>query len=117
MKRLIPASIILVLIIVLCFCSHILVDNICDKALNDIDKYYNKTISAQDIQKSWQDKKEKLSLFVNHGFLDEISIYIGQLTVVDTDIKSPDFETIYKNIQTIMYMIKEEQRFAPHSFY
>lgn len=117
MKRLIPAAIILIFIITLCISSHLLVDNICDKTLNDIDNFYNKVISAQDLQDSWQNNKAKLSLFVNHGFLDDISIYIGQLTVSDNDIKSPEFEAIHKNIQSIMYLIKEEQRFAAHSFY
>lgn len=117
MKRLIPAIIILLFIIIMCFYSHILVDSICSKTLDDIENFYNKKITAQDIQNSWQNQKELLSLFVNHNFLDEISIYIGQLTVADADLKSPEFETIYKNVQTILYMIKEEQRFAPHSFY
>ena len=117
MKRLIPATIIFIFIISLCFSSHVLVYKITNKTLDDIDSFYNKTISAKQLQQSWQKNKEKLSLFVNHGFLDDISVYVGQLTIADADIKSPEFETIHKNILTIINMIKEEQRFASHSFY
>ena len=117
MKRLIPATIILVFIITICTIANILVEQNLNQALEDINKFKNKTISAQQLQESWNNKKENLSIFVNHGFLDDISIYIGQLMVSDSDIKSPEFETTYKNIQTIMHAIKEDQRFAPHSFY
>lgn len=117
MKRLIPAALILVFIILLCVSANLLINDICDDTLEDINRFHNKTITAQFLQKIWKTNKEKLSLFVNHGFLDEISVYIGQLTVSDADIKSPEFETIYKNIQTILLIIKEEQHLAPHSFY
>ena len=117
MKRLIPATLILIFIVSLCFYSHVMVNKLCNKTIEDINNFYNKTISVRQLQEKWQKNKEKISLFVNHGFLDDISVYVGQLAVSDSDIKSPEFETVYKNIKTITHMIKEEQRFAPHSFY
>ena len=116
MKRLIPAAIILVFIVFLCVFSHTHVNRICDKTLSDVQKYYNQKISANDLEQSWKHNKEKLLLFVNHSFLDKISIYIGELTVLN-DNKNNYFNDAYINIQTILSMIKEEQQFAAHSFY
>ena len=116
MKRLIPATIILVFTISLCICSHILVDRACDNTLKDINDFYNQTINAQSLQNSWQKRKEKMALFVNHSFLDEISLYMGQLAVYN-DFNSEYFEHTLKNIQTTLSMIKAEQQLSAHSFY
>lgn len=117
MKRLIPAGIILVFLISICIFSNIYVDRICEQALDDIKAYHNKEISATSLEGSWNHQKEKMSLFVNHGFLDKISVYIGQLTLTENKDNHPESDTIYKNIQTVLSLIKEEQKFELHSFY
>ncbi len=116
MKRLIPAAIILVFIISICIGSHICVDHACRKTIDDIENYQNKNITAAQLENSWKKRKEQMSLFVNHGFLDKISVYIGQLTI-STDDNSPEFDTVYKNIESVISLIKAEQEFALHSFY
>lgn len=117
MKRLIPAGIILIFIISVCIFSNIYVDRACEQTADDINAYYNQTISADTLQSSWNRQKEKMSLFVNHGFLDKISIYIGQLTLTENKDNPPESDAIYKNIQTVLSLIKEEQEFDLHSFY
>lgn len=116
MKRIFPAIIILVITICLCICSYIYVTRECDATNDDIDKFLQNKISSLDLQNSWQERKEKLSFFVNHGFLDDMSLYIGQLSVYD-DQNSERFDLILKNIDTLLSMIKQEQHFATHSFY
>ncbi len=116
MKRLIPAAIILVFIISICICAHICVDRACQKTIDDIENYRNKNITAAQLENSWKKRKEQMALFVNHGFLDKISVYIGQLTI-STDDNSSEFDTIYKNIKSVISLIKAEQKFALHSFY
>lgn len=116
MKRLIPATVILIFIISLCFTSHFLVNKICNQTIEDINKFRDKSTSAQNLENTWKKSKEKLSIFVNHGFLDDVSVYISQLTLFTAD-NSSQFDTIYKNIETMIDMIKEEQRLATHSFY
>ena len=64
-----------------------------------------------------QEQKENMSLFVNHGFLDKISIYIGQLTVASSNDTSPELNAVYKNIESVLVLIKAEQKFGLHSFY
>lgn len=116
MKRLIPATITLVLIFILCIYSNIFIKRACDNTLEDIKNFQNQTISAKTLQNTWQKRKEKMSFFINHGFLDDISLHIGQLSVENSK-NSEYYAHIYKDIETILSMIKEEQRLSAHSFY
>lgn len=117
MKRLIPAGIILIFIVSLCIFSHLYVDRICEQTLDDINAYYNQIITADTLQNSWQQRKEQMAIFVNHGFLDKISVYIGQLALTTEENNHSASDTVYKNIQTVLSLIKEEQKFELHSFY
>ncbi len=117
MKRLIPALIIIVLVIAVCFWAQIHVDNACRETLIDIENFRNKTITGAQLEEKWQEQKENMSLFVNHGFLDKISVYIGQLTVAATDETSLELNAVYKNIESVLSLIKAEQKFGLHSFY
>ncbi|MBR5473748.1 MAG: DUF4363 family protein [Clostridia bacterium] len=117
MKRLIPAVIILVLTVSVCVFSHIYVNDICDQTLTSVENYYNKSISPHQIETTWEEQKEKMSLFVNHDFLDKISIYVGQLTINENIDNSPERDITYKNIKSVLKLIKEKQKFELHSFY
>ncbi len=116
MKRLIPAVIILVFIISICVVAHICVDRACEKTLDDIEVFYNGGITADQLENRWKERKEQMALFVNHGFLDKISVYMGQLTLA-TDDNSHELNAVYKNIKSVLSLIKAEQKFALHSFY
>ncbi|MBQ8741493.1 MAG: DUF4363 family protein [Clostridia bacterium] len=117
MKRLIPATLIFIFIIAVCIGAHMYVDNACDQTINDIENYYNQSITGDELEEKWQERKENMALFVNHNFLDKISVYIGQLTLTEEEDNSPEFDTVYKNIESILELIKAEQKFALHSFY
>lgn len=116
MKRLIYAVIVLVIALSLTFYSHIAVKNYCKETHDDINQFYNQKISAEQLEKSWNKRKEKMSAFVNHEFLDQISLYIGQITLGDNN-EDENFSTAQKNIETLLTMIKDEQRLAAHNFY
>ncbi len=117
MKRLIPAGIIFVLVIAVCITAHTFIDRACDKTIVDIEKFYNEEIDAAQLEKIWKDRKEEMSLFVNHEFLDEMSLYIGQLTLSSKEDNIPELDMTYKNINTTLSLIKAEQTLALHSFY
>lgn len=117
MKRLIPAAIILIFLIILCVSAHFFVINACDLILNDVNDFCNQKITAIALENSWTKRKEQLALFVNHSFLDKISVYIGQLTLANTQDASYNVEAVRQNIQSIIELIKAEQKFAWHSFY
>ncbi len=117
MKRLIPAGIIFVLVIAICITAHKFIDQSCEKTIVDIERFYNEEISGKELEKIWKDRKEEMSLFVNHEFLDEMSLYIGQLTLSSEEDNIPELDMTYKNINTTLSLIKAEQTLALHSFY
>ena len=117
MKRLTPAVIILVLTVSMCILSHMYVERICDQTLINVENCYNKTISHEQLKSSWEEQKENLSIFVNHDFLDKISIYIGQLAINENTDNIPERDATYKNIKSVLELIKEEQKLELHSFY
>lgn len=114
MKRLIPAAIILIFIITVCIGANIYVNKNCDLTLEYINEYRNNKITNTKLEDFWQERKEKMSLFVNHGFLDKITVYIGQLAASE-DLSDSDI--VYKNIESVLNLIRTEQEFALHSFY
>lgn len=114
MKRLVPAVIILVFVVIICIVANVYVKQKCDITLEYINKYRAGEIDSQQLESFWQEHKEKLSLFVNHDFLDKITVYIGQLTLKENEI---NFDVTYKSIESVLKLIKAEQEFALHSFY
>lgn len=116
MKRLVPAAIVLIFTICICFVSFICVEKSCSKTLQDIENFYNNNITDTELKEHWQNRKEIMSLFVNHSFLDKITIYISQLTVIP-DSNITEINAIRQSIEAILSIIKDEQKLTAHSFY
>lgn len=116
MKRLIYAIIILIFLFTLTIYSHFSIDRYCSETITDIKNFSSQKISSDKLTRLWNDRKEKMSAFVNHDFLDQISLYIGQMTLGNND-EDENFSVAYKNIETLLTMIKAEQRLSTHSFY
>ena len=116
MKRLFYAAIILIALFLLTFYSHTSVTNQCIDTSNDINDFKAQKISSETLTKSWHERKEKMSLYVNHDFLDQITLYIGQITLGDNR-EDENFIVACQNIETLLTLIQEEQKLAAHSFY
>ena len=116
MKRLIYAAIAFFLLLSLTVYSHISVDRHCNATLKELKEFQNQTIAGETLTQSWTRRKEKMSAFVNHDFLDQISLYVGQITLGNSN-KDESFAVAYKNIETLLSMVQQEQRLALHSFY
>ena len=126
MKRLIPASIMIIFIAALCIYSNVYVNRACEQTVIDIEQYYENCFSnsgstietlSQNLENNWQKRKETLELFVNHSFLDKISLYIAQLPVLAQSGNETQFILVCENIKELTEQICEEQKFALHSFY
>ena len=126
MKRLIPASIMIIFIAALCIYSNVYVNRACEQTVTDIEQYYENCFSnsdgtietlSQNLENNWQKRKETLELFVNHSFLDKISLYIAQLPVLAQSGNETQFILVCENIKELTEQICEEQKFALHSFY
>lgn len=126
MKRLIPASIMIIFIAALCIYSNVYVNRACEQTVTDIEQYYENCFSnsdstietlSQNLENNWKKRKETLELFVNHSFLDKISLYIAQLPVLAQSGNETQFILVCENIKELTEQICEEQKFALHSFY
>ena len=126
MKRLIPASIMIIFIAALCIYSNVYVNRACKQTVTNIEQYYENCFSnsgstietlSQNLENNWQKRKETLELFVNHSFLDKISLYIAQLPVLAQSGNETQFILVCENIKELTEQICEEHKFALHSFY
>ena len=126
MKRLLAAAIMLIVIITLCISSNLYVTHACQDTAKAVQNYYEQIFDAENADKNklskelealWHNKKERLELFVNHGFLDEISICISQLPIYAKTGDKNRALIICENIKELCEQIEEEQKFAAHSFY
>lgn len=116
MKRLIYAVLVFILLLSLTIYSHVSVDRHCNTTLKEVKDFQNQTITGEALAQSWSAHKEKMSAFVNHDFLDQISLYINQISLGYSN-KDENFAVACKNIETLLSMIQQEQRLALHSFY
>ena len=69
MKRLIPASIMIIFIAALCIYSNVYVNRACEQTVIDIEQYYENCFSnsgstietlSQNLENNWQKRKETL---------------------------------------------------------
>lgn len=106
----------MIALISLAFYSHFAVNRYCNDTINDVQNFASNNITSDTLTKSWNKRKNKMSIYVNHDFLDQITMYIGQMILGDNH-EDENFKTAYKNIETLIKLIREEQKFAAHSFY
>ncbi len=126
MKRLIPACILSVVIICSCILGQITVKKYCNSVYDDIkeckeDFIVGKSESAYNnaikIEKNWRRQKAVLAVFVNHNLLDEISQSVVQLPELAKADGKDTFLGECSEIQSMLTLIKEEQRIRGESFY
>jgi len=124
MKRLIPASIIFVLVIITYFTSLYFITESCDKAKSlletSVQTYSQQKTAEKEAKKfkNFWDKKEKvLSVFVNHDRIDDIERAISLLNVY---AKSPDNELFYEYADTVrilIHQLMEDTKITVHSIF
>ncbi len=126
MKRLIPAAFIFIFVLTICICGNNYVDATYKKTMAEINSCYeiyqsgNKEQAeefAENLSNNWHKTKVKLAAFVNHSFLDNISVYMSQLPVLIQQDSESLFLIAYKNIESSLEQMAEEQKFHLHSFY
>lgn len=88
MKRLISASVLLVIIVAICIVSAITVKSayhdLSQKLEVCITEYNAENIakafeSATDLEKDWKKREEILSIFVDHDIIDDLGVSISRL--------------------------------------
>ena len=124
MKRLIPASIIFVLVILTYFLSLNYITKSCDNTNKLLDKSVsaykqNNTAEkeAKEIKKFWQKEEKILSFFVNHEHIDEIEQAISTLNVYAKEKDNILFYEYADTIKVLLHQIVEETRITTHSIF
>lgn len=124
MKRLIPASIIFVIVIVTYLLSLYYITKTCDKAKElletsvqtyTLEKTAPKETKA--LSEYWNNKEKILSIFVNHDRIDDIEKAISSLIVY---AKSPNNELYYEYADTVkilIHQIMEDTKITMHSIF
>lgn len=126
MKRLIPACILALVIICSCIVGQIVVKKYCDNVYNDLKECKEQFVSGEtstaynlsvEVKENWKGNKAVLSVFVNHNLLDEISQSVMQLPEFAKADGKDTFLGECSKIQSMLALIKEEQRIRGESFY
>lgn len=126
MKRLIPCAIIAVLIIVGCFVGHGTAKKECDATRNQLhdceaafeNNDFEKAIKiAEKIKKNWESREEKLAIFVNHSFLDQISDNLAELPFYANEQNKSYGLSKISATKKLLKHIEEHQKLIPESFY
>ncbi|MBP3706413.1 MAG: DUF4363 family protein [Clostridia bacterium] len=126
MKRLIPSSIIAVLIIVGCIIGHYIAEKECAAARKQLKEckeafingdYTTATEIAIEMKNNWEESEEKLAIFVNHSFLDQISENLAELPYYLNEQNHSYGLSKISGTEKILKHIEEHQSLVPESFY
>lgn len=124
MKRLIPASIIFVLVILSYVLSLNYITNRCNRTnelLEESVAVYkeNETAvkEAEKIEKYWQKEEKYLSFFINHDHIDEIEQAISTLNVYAKEKNNILFYEYADTIKVLLHQIMEETKITIHSIF
>lgn len=124
MKRLIPASILLILVIVSYIISLNYVTKICEETSRLIDQtvisYKQNNTAEKESEKirEYWDKKEKiLSLFVNHSHIDDIEEAISTLNVYAKLTENDQFFEYADKVNILLHQLTEDSKVTVHSIF
>lgn len=124
MKRLIPAAILLAAVFGIYFFSLQYVTEACDVAKLSVARCENEyrnggdpEAAAAELERLWDKREGMLSLFVNHGEIDDFEYELASLSVfAKTDEEAMFYESIAR-LRTLLHQIKEDTAFGAHSIF
>ena len=124
MKRLIPASILFVLVIVTYIASLSYITKSCNTTINMLDdtiKTYKEEKNAEDnaknLKKYWEKEEKILSLFINHNHIDEVEQSISSLNVYAKEKDNVIFYEYADKIRVLLHQIIEDTKLSAHSIF
>ncbi len=126
MKRLIPASIIFIILVIICTLGNIFVINKSTDFSKKVDSCYDAYqrgdyVTSKDIASNlyseWDKTQRQLAFFVNHTMLDDISKSTARLASYKLDNPDTHFASECIDIQSVLHRMCDEQRIIPENFY
>lgn len=125
MQRLIAVVIIFATIIGICFYANYAVSEVCIKIEDELSLIEKKAVSNEweyaknevaDIREFWDKNKRKMSVFVNHGDVENFTIALKKLEIIAAEENIAEFRIQLNEIKQIAEIIVEEQRFTLDCF-
>lgn len=124
MKRLIPAGILLLTVILAYFFSMNYVTNTCERT-NELIKMceteYSESGTAEktaaELKQYWSEKEDGLSFFVNHERIDDIELEIASLVLLSKKESEVMFYEHIENLKMLLHQVKEDTRINIHSIF
>lgn len=120
----ISAGILLVFVISVYIFSCFYIKSSCNEArvlLDECEQSYsdgkNAEKGAEALKKLWDSKESPLSVFVNHGSIDDIELAIGELCVYSTSDEENDFLERIMTVRTLLHQIEEDTAVTVHSIF
>lgn len=124
MKRLIPAGILLLTVILSYIFSLSYITSTCNEVNDLIDKcesaYINGENSyetAEKLKDTWSGKEKILSLFVNHDKIDDIELELSSLLIYSKSDSSNIFYEHIAVLKMLLHQIKEDTEINSHSIF
>lgn len=124
MKRLIPAGILFIAVIVSYVFSLRYITATCNKTeklvLQCEEEYKNGGDAfavAEELTDMWDEKEKILSFFVNHDRIDEIELELASLSVFCKSDEEILFYDRIENLKMLLHQVKEDTRISTHNIF
>lgn len=124
MKRLIPAAILLAIVAGIYLYSLQYVTDTCDEAKLLVTRCENEyrnqgepETAADELLSLWSDNEGMLSLFVNHGEIDDFEYELASLSVFAKSDEEIMFYESIARLRALLHQIREDTVFGAHSIF
>ena len=124
MKRLIAATILLIIIVSSYFLGDYYIKDNCKKVnslLSDCVSEYSKegtaSKSAKKLNDFWSEKENLLSVFANHRNIDEIELAINSLLIYSSTTEKEIFYEYSGRVKTLVHQLLEDTTASPHTVF
>ena len=119
MRRLIPAAIMLISVILIYSFSYFYINDVCDNTkqmLKECEIAYetqnNCQAAAKEIKSYWEQKEKKLSFIVNHGLIDDIELTVSAINLYSSTKDNIIFYEYSDRLRTLIHQLTEETNFS-----
>ncbi len=124
MKRLIPASVLIIFVATIYLMSLNYINESCKEANelleSSVTEYETNGTAYEETKKLndfWEIKEKYLSFFVNHNHIDEIELAISALVVYSKDKSNILYLEYADKVKVLLHQIKEETKISTHSIF
>lgn len=125
MKRLIAAGILMLIVIASYILSRNYIINTCDEIKSLVieceTEYKQNSTSAEKtaekLEKTWSEKEQILSFFVNHDRVDEIELALSSLNVYSNKFNNDIFYEYSGEIKMLLHQLEEDSKISAHSVF